>query len=149
MNAHLPSPSPPHPSGREPAHGSVGSSGSISMRDVMQIVGVVGAPLVLLTGLAGKYAIVQTLGCRDPRAGYAVHAVAVATLLLCMGGTWLGEREWRRAERDLHRAPPREHVPHHLRSRAMGIIGTLVSALCVLVVIAQWMPQFALPLCAQ
>jgi hypothetical protein len=98
--------------------------------------GVLAGPLATLTQLQANYALVLW-ACGAGRE-WALHVVALLALLVTVAAGLLSWRNWRRAgggwEDDGAGIVP--------RSRFMAAVGILISALIVLVVVAQWIPIF-------
>ena len=131
------------PAGAEQSRRESGYSEPIARADVAQVVGVVGAPLVLLTGLTVKYALVEVWACKSAAGPLVVHLVALVTLLLAIGTGVVAYRQWPAVGRE----DPGDHGGREGRTRALAAIGVGMSALCAVVIIGQWMPQFFLSPC--
>lgn len=106
---------------------------------MMQWLGVLTGPVVLLTSLSIAYALVHFACASGER--WPLHAVSVIALLLTLGGAlsaWYIMRTGRSPDENRTAA----------RSRFMAIIGLMLSGYFVLVVIVLTIPQFMLSACA-
>jgi hypothetical protein len=112
-------------------------------RDVAQVLGVVGGPLAVLTGLTAKYTLVQVWACKSGAGSMVVHLVALATLLLTLGAGLLALSQWRRAGRE----EPGDIGGTPGRTRMAATLGVGLSAMSAVVVIAQWLPQLFVSPC--
>lgn len=147
----------------------VGYSVPSAPYDRAQVIGVVGAPLVLLIALSVKYAVIQTLGCTNGSAAIIVHGIAVVSLVLCAGAALVAQRGHRIPADDfphveaeegrtgspngtehVNRTPRTDDTRESYIARAdvMHVLGLFMSAMSALIIVAQWMPQFALSTCA-
>jgi hypothetical protein len=131
------------PAGAERSRREAGYSEPVARADVAQIVGVVGAPVVLLTGLTVKYALIEMWACKAAAGPLVVHLVALATLLLALGSGVLAYRQWPGVGRE----DPGDHGGREGRTRALAAIGVGMSAICAIVIVGQWLPQFFLSPC--
>lgn len=120
-----------------------GHSGPVDRRDVAQVLGVVGGPLALLVGLQAKYTLVQIWICKSGIGPLVNHGVAILTLLLAVGAGLLALSQWRRAGRE----SPGDAPGTAGRTRMMATLGVGLSALCAIVIVAQWLPQFFVSPC--
>ena len=143
---------PPRPvSGREDgrptdpfrARGSVIWSEPVARHDVAQVLGVVGGPLALLTGLLAKYTLVEIWACKSGAGPLVMHVVAIATLLLVLAFGALALTQWRAAGRE----EPGDIPGFTGRTRMAATFGVGLSAMSAVVVIAQWLPQFFVSPC--
>jgi hypothetical protein len=98
--------------------------------------GVLAGPLATLTQLQVNYALVLW-ACGAGRE-WALHLVALLALLVTVAAGLLSLRNWRRAGSSWDD----EGAGVMPRSRFMAAVGILISALTVLVVVAQWIPIF-------
>jgi hypothetical protein len=98
--------------------------------------GVLVGPLATLVQLQTNYALVLW-ACGAGRT-WALHAVASAALLLCVGAGLLSLRNWRKAGGGWED----EGAGVLPRSRFMSVVGMFVSLMSALVVVAQWIAVF-------
>ena len=98
--------------------------------------GVLAGPLALLTQLEVNYALVHW-ACAAGRE-WALHVVALLALVASVAGGMLSWRNWRLAGASWDD----EGAGVIPRSRFMAVVGVMISALSVLVVVAQWIPIF-------
>lgn len=98
--------------------------------------GVLAGPLATLTQLEVNYALVLW-ACAAGRE-WALHVVALLALAASVAGGMLSWRNWRRAGASWED----EGAGAIPRSRFMAVVGVMISALSVLVVVAQWIPIF-------
>jgi hypothetical protein len=102
--------------------------------------GVLVPPLAMLLNLQVEYAATSgSCGRRE----WPLHVIALAMLALAAGAGLLAHREWRRAGRDW----PGTEGSEEARSRFLGALGVMVSALFALVIIAQWVALVVLGPC--
>lgn len=134
------------PSRVDRARRDSGYSEPVARRDVAQIVGIVGAPIALLTGLTAKYALIEVWACKSAAGPLVVHLVALATLLLAIGAGLLAHRQRPPTGRADH-GDQDNHADGEERARTLAAIGVGVSAICAVVIVAQWMPQLFLSPC--
>jgi hypothetical protein len=104
-------------------------------------VGLLLAPVAFLINLEAAYALVPT-ACSS-RTELPVHLVHLACLLLTLYGLLTAWRCWKAAGAIW----PGGAGDPLARSRFMAGVGLLVSALFVLVIVAQWIPSFILDPC--
>jgi formate hydrogenlyase subunit 3/multisubunit Na+/H+ antiporter MnhD subunit len=98
--------------------------------------GLLTAPLAFLLHLQVNYMLVTQL-CQSEHK-IVLHLVTFAFLLIAAGGGFVAWRNWESAGRQW----PKDIGSVIERSRFMAIIGLLISALVVLALIAQLIPQF-------
>jgi hypothetical protein len=104
-------------------------------------VGLLLAPVAFLINLEVAYALVPT-ACSS-RNELPVHLVHFACLLLTLYGLLTAWRSWKAAGATWSG----EQGDPLARSRFMAGTGMLVSAMFVLVIVAQWIPSFILDPC--
>jgi cytochrome c biogenesis factor len=104
-------------------------------------IGVLLAPIAFLLNLEAAYAVVPT-ACSSHHV-LLVHLVHLACLLLALAGLFTARRGWK----TLGATWPGEQGDPLARSRFMAGTGLLVSAMFVLVIVAQWIPSFVLDPC--
>jgi hypothetical protein len=104
-------------------------------------VGLLLAPIAFLVNLEVAYALVPT-ACSSHHE-LPVHLVHLACLLLTLYGLFTAWRSWN----TLGATWPSEEGDPLARSRFLAGTGLLVSALFVLVIVAQWIPSFVLDPC--
>lgn len=102
---------------------------------------VLAGPAAWMLGLNAEYSLVR-VACAKNSMLY-LHAVSLATLLLALAGGWVAWREWRRTGREWSD----ERGGTIPRSRFMGALGLLASALFTLTILAQWIASFFLNPC--
>lgn len=98
--------------------------------------GMLTAPLAFLLHLQVNYMLVTQL-CQSEHK-LILHLVTLAFLLVAAGGGFVAWRNWEAAGRKW----PGEAGSVTERSRFMSVVGLLLSALIVLALVAQWIPQF-------
>jgi hypothetical protein len=104
-------------------------------------VGLLLAPIAFLINLEVAYALVPT-ACASHHE-LPVHLVHLACFLLTLYGLLTARRCWK----DTGATWPGEGGDPLARSRFLAGIGLLVSAMFVLVIVAQWIPSFVLDPC--
>jgi hypothetical protein len=104
-------------------------------------VGLLLAPVAFLINLEVAYALVPT-ACSSGNE-LPVHLVHLACLLLTLCGLVTAWRSWKLTGATW----PGEQGDPLARSRFMAGVGLLVSAMFVLVIVAQWIPSFILDPC--
>ena len=115
----------------------------VAGHDVAQILGVIGGPMAVLTGLTAKYTLVEIWACKSSAGPLVVHLVALATLLLVIGAGLLALGQWRGAGREA----PGDLGGTEGRTRLMATLGVTLSAMSAVFVIAQWLPQLFVSPC--
>ncbi|HEX8073126.1 MAG TPA: hypothetical protein VF546_24475 [Pyrinomonadaceae bacterium] len=108
---------------------------------LMQWAGVLVAPCVWALQMELSYLLVQP-ACQAGR-NLSLHVVTVGALLLAAGGGLLAWRNWRQAGARWQ-AEAGDAVA---RSRFMGLLGLLLSAMFCLAILAQGIPSFVLHPC--
>jgi hypothetical protein len=98
--------------------------------------GMLVAPVAFLLNLQANYTLTQQL-CPGGRMIF-LHALTLFFLLAAAGGGLIALRNWKRAGRSW----PDESGSRTMRNRFMGAVGVMMSVLCLLIIIAQWIPQF-------
>jgi hypothetical protein len=103
--------------------------------------GLFAGPAAFLLNLQISY----MLAPQSCRAGstVALHVTNVACLALAVAGGLIAWRSWRRTGREW----PGDEGGVISRSRFMAALGVMTSALCALVVVAQWIPTLFLSPC--
>ena len=99
------------------------------------------APIAFLINLEVAYALVPT-ACSSHNE-LLVHLTHLVCLLLTLYGLLTARRAWRLTGNTW----PGEEGDPLARSRFMAGTGMLVSAMFVLVIVAQWIPSFVLDPC--
>jgi hypothetical protein len=99
------------------------------------------APTAFLLNLELAYALVPTACSSQNR--LLVHMVHLGCLLIALTGGFFARRLWRSCGETW----PGEEGGRVSRSRFMAGIGLLLSALFVLVIVAQWIPSLVLNPC--
>lgn len=108
---------------------------------VLLWVGVLTAPLAFLTHLEINYALVTRL-CQSAHK-ISMHLVTLLFLLISAAGGFIALRNWR----EVGSKWPGEDGSVTERSRFMAVVGLLISAIIVLALIWQWIPQFIFDPC--
>jgi hypothetical protein len=103
--------------------------------------GLLAAPLAFLLHLQINYMLTTQL-CPGGHK-LVLHLVTLAFLLIAVGGAVVAWRNWEAAGRKW----PGEQANVPERSRFMAVVGLLISALVLLVFIAQLIPQFIFDPC--
>jgi hypothetical protein len=98
--------------------------------------GVLGGPVAFLLNLQANYMLVD-LAC-ESGARLALHAIALAAVVLTAGSGLLARRYWQTAG---------GAVESHDRTRFMAFLGMLTGGLFFLVMLAQWIPIFVVDPC--
>jgi protein-S-isoprenylcysteine O-methyltransferase Ste14 len=94
------------------------------------------APLAFLFNLQVNYTLTQML-CPGGKM-LPLHIMTAFFLLAAAIGGFIAWRNWERAGRRW----PNESGSKTMRSRFMGAVGLMLSALCFLGIVWQWIPQF-------
>ena len=94
------------------------------------------APLAFLSNLQANYTLTQML-CPGGRM-LPLHLMTAFFLLASAAGGLVAWRTWERAGRSW----PNESESKTMRSRFMGVVGLMLSVLCFLGIVWQWIPQF-------
>jgi hypothetical protein len=106
-----------------------------------QMLGVLLAPTAYLAGLQLAYQLVpHDCHVRNSTLGHLIHG---ATVLVCLGGTLIAWRVLRSAPAEV----PEDEYGAQGRTRFLGLVGVLISALSTLVALAQWLAVFFLSPC--
>ncbi|MBV9761958.1 MAG: hypothetical protein JO340_15455 [Acidobacteriaceae bacterium] len=103
--------------------------------------GVLGGPMIWLTSFEARFALAPWACTFQNK--WALHAVAIAALILCAACAWLSFRQWR-ALGEPPSSPDAGVVP---RSSFLAILGIVISCGCGLIVIAQAIPEIVLGAC--
>jgi hypothetical protein len=104
--------------------------------DIIQVLTIFGGPFAVLASMQAKYVVVPW-ACGAGAGVAALHLTALAAVLLAVWVGWLAMRSWRRAGGGW---PDEEGGPRG-RSRFMSVLGMMLSALSILVIVAQWLPD--------
>ena len=104
-------------------------------------VGLLTAPLVFLLHLEANYALVTQLCQSTHKMG--MHLVTLTALLVSAAGGLVSWRNYRAAGRKL----PGDGATVLERSRLMAAVGIFISLLFMLILVAQWIPQFIFDPC--
>jgi len=99
------------------------------------------APLVFLLHLEVNYSLVTQL-CQSAHK-IAMHLVTLAAILVSATGGFIAWRNWREAGRKL----PGEGGSIIEPSRLMSAVGVFISLLFIVILVAQWIPQFIFDPC--
>ncbi|HEX8891542.1 MAG TPA: hypothetical protein VF779_20505 [Pyrinomonadaceae bacterium] len=99
------------------------------------------APLVFLLHLEINYSLVTQL-CQSTHK-IAIHLVTFAAVLVSAVGGFIAWRNWQEAGRKL----PGEGAGIIEPSRLMSAVGVFISILFIVILVAQWIPQFIFDPC--
>ena len=122
--------------GAEKAERAVGESSPLALWT-----GVLLAPLAVMGNIEAGYSLAPLVCESWPRS--MAHLVTAMMLLLAIASGLLARRNWLRSGRDW---PVDSGTPVE-RSRFLGAVGVLFSALCVLLILAQWLAVVMLRPC--
>jgi hypothetical protein len=103
--------------------------------------GLLAAPLAVLAAQSANYALLP-LACRY-RSMAALHVVSVLALLFSIGAAVLAYRSWRVASRSFAAS----YVPRAARSAFLSLMATIVAALCAVIQLSMYFPQWLLSPC--
>jgi hypothetical protein len=104
--------------------------------------GLLVAPVAFLLHLQINYALVPAV-CGGRGGRVLLHAVAILFMLVAAGGAWIAWRNWRETGQD----EPGEAANVLERSRFLSVVGLMLSGLVLIVLVAQWIPQFMINPC--
>jgi hypothetical protein len=104
-------------------------------------IGVLTAPLAFLLHLEVNYALVTQL-CQSTHK-LSLPLITLLTLVISAGGGFVAWLNWKEAGRKW----PGEAGSVTERSRFMAVVGLLISALIILALVAQLIPQFIFDPC--
>jgi uncharacterized membrane protein len=104
--------------------------------------GLLVAPVSFLLHLQINYALVPAV-CGGARGRLVLHAVTILFILMAAGGALVSRRNWRAAGE----AEPGKAASVLERSRLLSVVGLMLSGLVLLVLVAQWLPQFFINPC--
>ncbi|HEX2139439.1 MAG TPA: hypothetical protein VHG33_06990 [Woeseiaceae bacterium] len=113
-----------------------GHSEAPEREQVRQVLGIFGGPIAVLASMQAKYLVVPW-ACGAAAGTIALHVTALAALLLSAFIGLLAFRSWRGAGAGW----PDEEGGARGRSRFMGVLGMMLSAISALVIVAQWLPD--------
>ena len=99
------------------------------------------APLVFLLHLEVNYSLVTQL-CQSAHK-IAMHLVTLAAVLVSTVGGFIAWRNWQETGRKL----PGEGGSIIEPSRLMSAVGVFISLLFIVILVAQWIPQFIFDPC--
>jgi hypothetical protein len=103
--------------------------------------GLLAAPTAVLATQSLDYALIR-LACAHG-AAWPMHAVSAAAFLFCAFSAWLAYGRWR-AERS---AGEPLYAARPARGAFFALMAMIVGALCAVVQLAMWFPQWLLPAC--
>lgn len=109
---------------------------------VAQVVTIFGGPAAVLLSMQAKYLVVPW-ACGSAAGVIALHVTALAAFLFAGGICLLAFVSWRRAGGGW----PDEEGGARGRSRFLGVLGMMLSALSALVIVAQWLPDLIVSPC--
>jgi hypothetical protein len=126
---------------REPERRAHADDLRASPRLAAQWVGLLLAPATFFAHLQGAYVLVPR-ACRYD-ASVWLHVVGVASVLLAAAGTLVAWRVWE----DAGRHETTETGGPLPRARFLGVVGFVMSAMFVLLLLAQWVAGFVISPC--
>ncbi|RKR31547.1 hypothetical protein [Paraburkholderia sp. BL17N1] len=103
--------------------------------------GLLAAPVAVVGAQSINYALVQE-ACRTG-SHVALDAVSAAGFLFCVAAAWLAYRRWRTAAS----VPAANYVSHGARRPFFALMAMVVAALCALIQLMMWFPQWLLSPC--
>lgn len=103
--------------------------------------GLLAAPVVVLGAQSLNYALVQ-VACASGQRG-ALSAVSAIAFAFSVFAAWLGYRRWRDSAA---RSCP-SYTPRAARASFLALMAMLVGALCAVVQLMMWFPQWLLSPC--
>ncbi|MFC0398776.1 hypothetical protein [Paraburkholderia rhizosphaerae] len=103
--------------------------------------GLLAAPAVVLGTQSANYALLQ-LACRRQSMA-TLHVVSIAAILFSVAAALLAYRCWRESS-PRYRA---SYVPRGARSAFLSLMAAIVAALCAVVQLAMYFPQWLLSPC--
>src|ERR1700710_418464 len=104
-------------------------------------------PLLVLSNLTFTYSQVSP-ACATQNDSWPVHAANLATLIISLFLTWLAWREWQDNKAARGECSKNTYQPN-VRRRFVAMVATLMGALFLLVVVAQWIAAGVLSPCLQ
>ncbi len=104
--------------------------------------GLLTAPVAFLLHLQINYALVPEV-CASGRSRLVLHAVTILFMLMAVCGAWIARRNWQEAGE----SEPGKAASVIERSRLLSVVGLLLSGLVLVVLVAQWIPQFLINPC--
>jgi hypothetical protein len=108
-----------------------------------QVIALIGGPVAVLLSQQAKYLLVFA-ACASGRLT-TLHVAALLGVLLALACAALAFHEWRRAGGGW----PDHGGGTAGRSRFMGVLGMLMAGSSVLVILAQWIPDWIVSPCQQ
>lgn len=124
------------------SHVQTGYSPLPKGEDAIQVVTIFGGPLAVLASMQAKYLVVPW-ACGSGTGMAVLHLTALAAVSLAAIAGLLAMRSWRRAGAGW---PDEEGGPRG-RGRFLGVQGMILSAVSVLVIAAQWLPDLIVDPC--
>lgn len=105
--------------------------------------GLLVAPAAWLLNLELAYLLVSA-ACSG-RTTFPLHVVSFVALIIAAGGGVLAWRSWSRLGREW----PGDDGGWRAAGRLVAVLGAMLSALIILVIVAQWIPVLFLDPCAE
>jgi hypothetical protein len=115
--------------------------GSYSRSSASQFAALAAGPIAVLAGMEAKYLLVPW-SCRTG-ASWMLHVVSVAAIVIAALGMLAASRSWRSAGAEW----PRDEATAAGRVRFLAAMGVLLGAMSILVIAAQWFPDFLISPC--
>ncbi|MEI7297546.1 hypothetical protein WCQ02_36005 [Paraburkholderia tropica] len=106
-------------------------------------VGLLAAPVVVLGAQSLNYALVQ-VACATGGPG-ALSAVSAVGFVFSVFAAWLGYRRWRGSVTGFHARA--SYAPRAARTSFLALMAMLVAALCAVIQLTMWFPQWLLSPC--
>ncbi len=103
--------------------------------------GFLGGPFIWLCSFEARFALAPWACTFQNK--WALHGVAIAGLILCLGCAALSWSQWKAAGEQ----PPSASEGVQPRSNFLAILGIVTSLGCGMIVIAQAIPEFVLAAC--
>ena len=110
-------------------------------RNVALWIGFLGGPIIWLCSFEARFALAPWACTFQNK--WALHAVAIAGLILCLVCAYISFTQWR----STGEKPPTEAAGVVPRSNFTAILGIVVSCGCGMIVIAQTIPEVVLGAC--
>jgi len=103
--------------------------------------GLLAAPAAVLVAQSANYALVQVF-CATHR-GVWLDLVSGGAFLFSVASSWAAWRRWRRVAQPFDAS----YVPRDARSAFLALMAMVVAALCAVIQLTFWFPQWLLSPC--
>lgn len=103
--------------------------------------GLLAAPALVLATQSVNYALVQVACAR--RSHLALDVVSALAIVFSFGAAWFAYRRWRSASQPFDAS----YAPRDARAAFIALMSMIVAALCALIQIMMWFPQWLLSPC--